>query len=204
MPHFDIPLLIETVGYAGLFAIVFAESGLFFGFFLPGDSLLFTAGLLASQNILNIVLLIFLIPIAAILGDSVGYWFGKKVGPAIFRKDDSFFFHKEHIVRAERFYRTYGPRALVLARFIPIVRTFVPILAGVGNMHYGTFLKFNIIGALLWGVGVTLLGYFLGRSVPGIEEYLLPIIILIIVASFVPIGLEWLRERRAKKDSGVS
>lgn len=196
MPHFDIPALIETVGYIGLFSIVFAESGLFFGFFLPGDSLLFTAGLVASQGFLNIYVLLIIIPVAAILGDSVGYWFGKKVGPKIFCKDDSLFFHRAHVARAERFYARYGPKALVIARFVPVVRTFVPILAGVGSMHYGTFLKFNIIGALLWGVGVTLLGFLLGNTIPGIDTYLLPIILLIIVCSFVPIGIEWWKDRK--------
>jgi len=192
----DIATLVETAGYLGLFIIVFAESGLFFGFFFPGDSLLFTAGLLASQGYFSITYLVILLAIAAISGDSVGYWFGKKVGPRIFTREDSFFFHKKHIERAHEFYTKYGPRALVLARFVPVVRTFVPIVAGVGEMHYPTFLRYNIIGGLLWSVGVSLLGYFLGATVPNIEEYLLPIIIVIILLSVLPVVFDLLRARR--------
>ncbi|HEY4514919.1 MAG TPA: DedA family protein [Candidatus Paceibacterota bacterium] len=194
--HMDIATLVETAGYLGLFIIVFAESGLFFGFFFPGDSLLFTAGLLASQGYFSITYLVILLAIAAISGDSVGYWFGKKVGPRIFTREDSFFFHKKHIERAHEFYTKYGPRALVLARFVPVVRTFVPIVAGVGEMHYPTFLRYNIIGGLLWSVGVSLLGYFLGATVPNIEEYLLPIIIVIILLSVLPVVFDLLRARR--------
>lgn len=196
--HFDLIQLIQTLGYIGLFAIVFAESGLFFGFFFPGDSLLFTAGLLASQGFFNIWILTALVTLAAILGDNIGYWFGTKVGPKIFTREDSFFFHKRHIERTRTFYLKYGAKAIVFARFIPIVRTFTPILAGVGTMPYGVFLRFNVIGGILWGTGVTLLGYFLGAIVPGVERYLLPIVVGIIVISFLPIALEFFKNR--KKD----
>lgn len=196
LPHLDLVALIQMIGYLGLFAIVFAESGLFFGFFFPGDSLLFTAGLLASQGLLNVSILVPLMVAGAILGDSVGYWFGAKVGPKIFTREDSFFFHKRHVERTHNFYLKYGAKAIVLARFIPIVRTFTPILAGVGTMPYGTFLKWNIIGGVLWGAGVTLAGYFLGATVPGIERYLLPIVIGIIVVSFVPIIVELVKNRQ--------
>ena len=196
--HFDIPALVQTAGYIGLFAIVFAESGLFFGFFVPGDSLLFTAGLLASQGLLNIWLLASLMTLGAILGDSVGYWFGKKVGPKIFTREDSFFFNKRHIKRTEAFYAKYGPKAVVLARFVPVVRTFTPILAGVGMMPYGLFLRYNIIGGVLWGTGVTLLGYFLGSAIPSAEQYLLPIILGIIAVSFIPIIREVIHARNTQ------
>lgn len=189
-------ILIESLGYVGLFSIVFAESGLFFGFFLPGDSLLFSAGLLASQHFLNIWALLVIVPIAAILGDNVGYWFGAKVGPAIFTKEDSFFFHKKHIDRTQKFYEKYGARAIILARLIPIVRTFTPILAGVGNMEYGKFLRFNILGGLAWSWGLTLLGYFLGSLIPGIEHYLLPASAAIIVLSFLPIVFELYKAKK--------
>lgn len=195
----DLIALIQTLGYFGVWAIVFAESGLFFGFFLPGDSLLFTAGLLASQGFLNVWLLAPLIISAAVLGDSVGYWFGAKVGPKIFTREDSFFFHKRHVERTRSFYESYGTKTIVLARFIPIVRTFAPILAGVGNMHYGTFLRYNLIGGVLWGVGVTLLGYSLGAVIPDIDRYLLPIILLIIAISFLPIIVEMLKNRHISK-----
>lgn len=194
--HFDLIALIKTFGYLGIFAIVFAESGLFFGFFLPGDSLLFTAGLIASQGFLDMWILVPLIIFAAILGDNVGYWFGAKVGPKIFTKEDSFFFNKRHIERTHNFYLKYGSRAIVFARFIPIVRTFTPILAGVGTMPYYTFLKFNILGGVLWGAGVTLTSYFLGTVIPGIERFLLPIVMGIIVVSFLPIIIELIRNKR--------
>jgi len=196
--HIDLIGLIKTFGYLGIFTIVFAESGLFFGFFFPGDSLLFTAGLIASQGFLNIWILVPLIILGAILGDNVGYWFGAKVGPKIFTREDSFFFHKRHVERTHNFYLKYGAKAVVLARFIPIVRTFTPILAGVGTMPYGTFLKFNIIGGVFWGAGVTLLSYFLGAIIPGIDRYLLPIVIGIIVASFLPIAFEFFKSRTKK------
>lgn len=196
IPHFDIVELIQAVGYLGIFGIVLAESGVPIGFFLPGDSLLFAAGLLASQGLLNIWMLVIFIPIAAILGDNFGYWFGAKVGPKIFTREDSFFFHKKHIERTRAFYAKYGNKAIVIARFIPVVRTFTPILAGVGQMPYKTFLAYNILGGLLWGVGMTLLGYFLGTIVPNIEQYLLPIILVIIVVSFFPIIYEVIKHRK--------
>ena len=187
----DLPYLIETAGYIGLFAIIFAESGLFFGFFFPGDSLLFTAGLLASQGIFNIWILSAALGFAAILGDNVGYWFGTKVGPALFSREDSFFFHKRHLERTRQFYEKHGPRAILLARFIPVVRTFAPIFAGIGEMRYPLFLTYNIAGGLLWGAGITLLGYFLGAAIPGTEHYLLPITVLIVLTSFLPFVRQW-------------
>ncbi len=190
IPHFDLIQLIQAFGLIGLFGIVFAETGLFFGFFLPGDSLLFTAGLLASQGLLNIWFLVPLMIVGAIAGDSFGYWFGAKVGPKIFNKEDSFFFHKKHIERTQKFYVKYGAKAVFFARFVPVVRTFTPILAGVGSMPYGVFVKYNILGGFVWGGGITLLGYFLGSAIPGIERYLLPIILVIIAISFLPIAYE--------------
>ena len=173
--HFDPVALIQAFGYLGIFAIIFAESGLFFGFFLPGDSLLFAAGLLASQGVLHIAFLIPIVIVAAILGDNVGYWFGARVGPKIFIRDNSFFFNKKHLERTRNFYIKYGSRAVVIARFVPIVRTFTPILAGVGQMRYQEFLRYNIIGGVLWGAGVPLVGYSLGRVIPNLEHYLTPI-----------------------------
>jgi membrane-associated protein len=199
--HIDIMALVQAVGYIGMFAIIFAESGLFFGFFLPGDSLLFTAGLLASQGLFNYYALAIIFAVSAILGDSVGYWFGKKVGPKIFNKEDSFFFQKKHVERTRNFYEKYGTKTIVLARFVPIVRTFAPILAGVGEMKYKTFLKYNVVGGLLWGVGVSFLGYYLGSKIPGIENYLTLIIIAIIVTSFLPIIFEFIREYFKKQNS---
>lgn len=194
--HVDLMEVIRAVGYMGVTFAVFAESGLFFGFFLPGDSMLFTAGLLASQGFFNIYILASLTGIAAIVGDSVGYWFGTFVGPAIFAKEDSRFFKKSDIEKAHAFYDTHGPKAIVLGRFIPIVRTFVPILAGVAKMEYMTFLRYNIIGALIWGVGVTVAGYVLGSVIPDAERYILPIAILIIATSFIPVVMEYIQKRK--------
>lgn len=192
---FDLISLIKTVGYLGIFGIVFAESGLFIGFFLPGDSLLFTAGFLASQNFLNIFILCVLAFVGAVVGDNVGYAFGKKIGPAIFFKEDSLLFNKSHLEKSRIFYEKHGPKTLILARFMPIVRTFAPILAGVGLMRYDRFLLYNMIGGLLWGVGMPSLGYFLGNTVPNIDKYLLPIVIGIIVLSVLPTVMHILRNK---------
>jgi membrane-associated protein len=190
--------LLVTFGTIGLFAIVFAESGLFFGFFLPGDSLLFTAGLFAAQGTLSLPVILVGCFVAAVAGDQVGYLFGKRVGPALFRRPDSRFFRQEYVERAQQFFGRYGAKTIVLARFVPIVRTFAPILAGVGRMPYRTFVTFNVLGGLLWAVGVTLLGYALGEMIPDIDTYLLPIIAVIIALSLIPIVLEWRRNRKAK------
>lgn len=183
---FDVETIIRTGGYLGLFFIVFAESGLFIGFFLPGDSLLFTAGFLASQGYLNIWILCAISFLGAIVGDSVGYTFGKRVGRKLFTRDNSLLFHKNHLQTAEEFYEKHGPKTIVIARFMPIVRTFAPIVAGIGTMRYGTFLAFNIVGGALWGVGLPLVGYFLGSTIPNVDRYLLPIILGIIIVSMLP------------------
>ena len=184
--NFDLASLVKTAGYLGIFAIIFAESGLFIGFFLPGDSLLFTAGFLASQGFLNIWLLGPIVFAAAILGDNFGYAFGRKVGPSLFNKEDSFFFHKDHVERARIFYEKNGPLMIVLARFLPVIRTFAPILAGVGKMRYSSFFFYNVVGGILWALGITWLGYFLGSTVPGIDKYLIPIILGVVVISSLP------------------
>ena len=183
----DIVALIKLVGYVGMFAIVFAESGVFFGFFLPGGSMIFTAGLLASQGLFNIYWLIIVLGAAAILGDSAGYWFGAKVGNKIFTKEDSLFFNKKYLEKTKQYYQKYGPMTVVIGRFVPIVRTFAPILAGVGEMSYKRFLSYNVLGALFWAVGLALLGFFFGSVFPGIDRYILPIVVLIVFLSVLPI-----------------
>lgn len=188
--------LIETVGTIGLFAIVFAESGLLIGFFLPGDSLLFTAGLLASQGKLNFPLILVGCFVAAVAGDQVGYAFGNRVGPALFRRPDSRLFKHEHLEKAQAYFDKHGSKTIVLARFVPIVRTFAPILAGVGTMEYRTFVRFNLIGGFVWAVGVTSVGYVLGDTIPDIDKYLLPIIGVIILLSLIPVVLELRRARK--------
>ncbi len=181
-PH----VIIATVGVFGVIAIIFAETGLFFGFFFPGDSLLFTAGFLASQHQLSLGWLLVGAFIAAVIGDSVGYAFGKKVGPAIFTKEGSLFFDKKHIARAQHFYEKYGKKTIILARFIPIVRTFAPIVAGVGNMTYKTFISFNVIGGFLWTWAMLWLGYGFGAMIPDPDRYVIPAVIIIIVISALP------------------
>lgn len=197
---FDPESLIDSFGLAGLLLIVFAESGLLFGLFLPGDSLLFTAGLLVSQDVLDVGLPALLLGcfVAAVLGDQVGYAFGNRVGPALFRRPDSRIFKQRYIEQSRAFFDRHGPKTIVLARFVPIVRTFAPILAGVGTMRYRTFVTFNVVGALLWAVGVTSLGFFLGQTVPSIDRYLLPAIAVIVVLSVLPAVFELLRARRAR------
>lgn len=197
--HLDIMALVQTFGLIGLLVIVFVESGVFFGFFFPGDSLLFTAGLLASQGFLNIWALLLFVPLAAILGVNFGYWFGKKVGTRLFSREDSFFFHKKHIDRTREFYAKHGIRAIVLSRFIPVVRTFTPILAGIGEMDYKVFMKYNILGGLLWTTSLLGLGYSLGAVIPDIDTYLLPIVLGIIVISFLPILREVLKNDKNVK-----
>lgn len=182
----DLITIIQTVGYLGVFAIVFAESGLFFGFFLPGDSLLFTAGFLASQGFFNIAILATGCFIAAVIGDSVGYWMGKKYGKRLFHKEDSLFFHKDHLVRANTFYKKHGGKTIIIARFMPFIRTFAPIVAGIGDMTYSSFLFFNVIGGFFWAVGLTTLGFYLGNAIPNVDKYLLPIIGLIVFVSISP------------------
>lgn len=202
---FDIELIIKTFGYLGLFGIVFAETGLLIGFFLPGDSLLFTAGILASQGFLDVSLMSLVLFVAAVTGDSTGYFIGHKFGKKLFNREDSVFFHKEHLIRAKNFYEKYGKKTIILARFVPIVRTFAPVVAGIGDMHYPTFLSFNVIGGLIWAVGIPLIGYTLGNSIPDIDKYLMPIIALIIILSVLPGFVEVLKtkEQRASVKKGV-
>ncbi len=198
MPHFDLESLIRAAGYLGLFGIIFAETGLLIGFFLPGDSLLFTAGFLASQDYLNIWLLVAVCFVAAVSGDAVGYAFGHRVGRRLFQRPESRLFRPEYLRRAEQFFEMHGGKAVILARFMPIVRTFVPIIAGVGAMRYRRFAAFNVIGALLWAVGLPIAGYFLGKSIPNVDRYLLPIILVIIVVSIAPTAIHVWRENGAE------
>lgn len=187
-----LPELIQSVGYIGIFIIVFLESGVPLGIILPlpGDTLLFSAGLLAASSVFDLVPLLLTVVVAAILGDSVGYWFGAKYGRKIFSKETGFFLHKSHITRAEMFFEKYGRSAIILARFIPMLRTIIPITAGIGHMRYEVFIRYNIIGAVIWAVTVTLLGYYLGSLIPNIDHYLLPILGIIILISIITTVLQ--------------
>jgi membrane-associated protein len=195
----DAQHLLEAFGYIGLFLAVFAESGLLIGFFLPGDSLLFLAGLLTTQTKLssahfNIVAVCAICVVAAVSGDQVGYLIGHKAGPALFRRPNSKLFKQVYVEKSQAFFETHGAKTIVLARFVPIVRTFAPVIAGVGRMHYSKFVRYNVIGGVLWGVGVPVIGHYLGKNdfIAGHVE----IMFLIIVAiSVLPVGFELLRHR---------
>jgi membrane-associated protein len=197
--------LIDTVGLIGIFAIIFAESGLLIGFFLPGDALLFTAGFFASNPSsvpsslhLPLVPLLLGVWVAAVAGDQVGYLIGQRVGPALFRRPDSRFFKQEYVERAHRFFDDYGSRTIVIARFVPIVRTFTPVVAGTGKMEYGTFVRWNVIGGTLWAFGVPLLGYFLGQ-VDVIANHIELAAIAVAAISVAPIVFEIRRNRKQTK-----
>jgi membrane-associated protein len=192
--------LLNMYGIWGLLLVVFAESGLLIGFFLPGDSLLFTCGLLITSHQMDFPLwgAIALICLAAILGDQAGFMFGRKVGPSLFNRPDSRLFKQENVTKAHEFFEKYGPKSLVLARFVPVVRTFTPIIAGVSGMRYRSFLTFNVIGGALWGAGVTLLGSWLGK-IDFVKNNIEAILILIVLVSVVPIIIEFLRARSRNK-----
>ena len=192
-------LIIKAVGIVGIVLIVFAETGLFFGFFFPGDSLLFTAGIFASQGFFSIEVLLICCVVAAILGDSVGYWSGKKYGRQLFDRDQGFFFKKKRLYDAELFYEKHGKSTIIIARFVPIIRTFAPIVAGIGQMRYRSFISYNIFGGVVWVSGLLLIGYFLGGMIPNPDKYIVPIAFLIIVASFLPIILKMIRYKFKKQ-----
>jgi len=193
---YSLDALIQWGGYLLLVAIVFAETGLLIGCFLPGDSLLITAGLLASAGHLNIWWLNGLLMVAAIVGDSVGYAIGARLGPRIFTKEKSLLFNPKHVDRTHRFYEKYGPKTIVIARFVPIIRTFAPVLAGVGTMRYRRFLTYNVAGGVGWVASISWAGYLLGRTVPNISRHIHVVVIVVIVLSCIPIAVEIYRERR--------
>jgi membrane-associated protein len=213
MSFLDPRYLLETFSYLGLFLIVFAESGLFFGFFLPGDSLLLTAGLFAHEGLLNIWILMPLIFIAALLGDNVGYWFGRKAGPPLFKREASLLFKPKNLLAARNFYEKHGGKTIVLARFMPFIRTFAPIVAGAVEMNYASFMLYNTLGAFVWGIGVTLAGYLLGSLFPPevLDRYFIVIVLVVIFLSVAPTALHLWKENgpailarlRRRSDSGA-
>jgi membrane-associated protein len=204
---FDVEAWLTTGGLVLLAAIVFAESGLFFGFFLPGDSLLFVAGFLSSDAGGNVLpplpITAAVVFVAAVAGDQVGYLFGRKVGPSLFSRPERRLFNPANALRAQDFFERRGSKAVLLARFVPIIRTFVPIVAGVGKMKYRTFVTYNVIGALIWGVGLTTLGYFLGQ-IQFIQDNIEYAAIVVVGVSLIPIALEYRRGRREKTEAALS
>lgn len=198
MHHLDVVQLTRAAGYIGLTAIIFCETGLFLGFFLPGDSLLFAAGLLASQNVFNIFLLAPLLIAAAILGYALAYWFGDKIGHWLLKRPDSLWFKKRYLIEAHEFYEKHGGKALIIGRLMPVVRTFLPIVAGMAEMTHRRFTLYNIIGACIWCGGISITGYYLGTAIPNIDKYILPLVVLIIIISFLPPLFHLLRKKYCK------
>ena len=195
--------LIRWGGYTVLVAIVFCETGLLVGFFLPGDSLLITAGLVAAAGTLDIWWLNLLLMAAAIVGDSVGYAIGYRTGPRIFTREDSLLFNRRHLIRTREFYERYGGKTIVIARFVPIIRTFAPVVAGVGQMRYRRFVFYNVFGGIGWVASMTWAGYLLGSLIPNISRYIHVVVAIVIVLSVIPIGVELLRARRRGAASGA-
>lgn len=204
LPGVDLKDFIIAAGYIGLFAVIFAETGLFLGFFLPGDSLLFVAGLLASDGLLSLPLLLALVFVGAVLGNVFGYIFGRRVGPALFKKEDSILFKKSHALKAAEFFTLYGGKTIIFARFVPIVRTFAPILAGVGKMDFKEFFLFNVIGAFLWSFGLLIGGFFLGKAVPDVDRYILPIVVVIVIVSFLPGVFKYIQAKKQMDRNKIS
>lgn len=197
----DVQGLIRGVGYVGVTAIIFAETGLLVGFFLPGDSLMVSAGLLGSQGALNVWWLGLLLTVAAVAGDQVGYAFGKASGPRLFTREDSLLFNRKHLVRAADFYERHGGKTIVIARFMPIIRTFAPVVAGMGGMRYSRFVAYNAAGGVAWVWSMLLIGYFLGRYVPGIAQHIELVIVVVVVLSVLPAVIGHLRTRASSRTS---
>ena len=192
---YDVETLVRVGGLAAIAVIVFTETGLFVGFFLPGDSLLVTAGIFAARGDLNIWTLNIVLSLAAIIGDTVGYTIGARTGPKIFTREDSLFFHRKHLLHAKKFYEKYGGFTIFIARFVPIVRTFAPVVAGVGGMQYHRFIAYNVGGAIFWVMTTTLAGYFLGLMIPNIQERIHLVIAIVIFLSLLPIIIKFAREK---------
>lgn len=192
----DVQGLIQWGGTAGVTAIIFAETGLLIGFFLPGDSLLVSAGLLASKGLFDVYLLGLILSAASILGNSVGYYIGKAAGPRLFTRENSLLFNRNHLHRAHDFYQRHGGKTIVLARFMPIIRTFVPVVAGMAQMEYRRYTLYNVIGGLLWIWAMLFIGYFLGRYIPGVDQHIELVIVIVIFLSLLPGLIGWLRARR--------
>jgi membrane-associated protein len=195
----QIPSIEEIIRWGGtlaLIAIVFAETGLLVGFFLPGDSLLVTAGLFAARGDLDVITLLVTLSIAAVVGDAVGYGIGRRLGPKLFKKEDSLLFKRKHLVKAHEFYERYGGKTIVIARFVPIIRTFAPTVAGAAEMTYSKFALFNVFGGILWVFSMVLGGFMLGSMIPNIDKYIHYVIIIVVFLSLMPPVYEWWRERR--------
>ncbi len=203
---YDVKALVVWAGYIGMAIIIFSETGLLAGFFLPGDSLLVTAGLFAAtpdpvtgQPLLNIWYLNLLLIPCAIVGDATGYWIGSKAGPRLFKKEKSFFFRKDYLIKTQNFYDKHGGITIIIARFMPIIRTFAPTVAGIAQMHYLKFAQYNVVGGFAWVLSMTLMGFYLGRLVPGIENHIEKVIIIIVFLSILPGIIKYIKHRLNKR-----
>jgi len=194
---YNVPVLIRTVGPYGLMAVVFAETGLLVGFFLPGDSLLITAGLFAARGDLDIRMLVPSLIFAAVVGNATGYAIGKRTGKALYNRPDSFLFRREHLRMTHEYYEKHGGKTIILAQFIPILRTFAPVVAGVAEMGYTRFASYNVVGAICWVASMTMAGYALGNLVPNIEQRIHYVVAVVIAISLIPPGIAWLRRKRS-------
>ncbi|HEX6627830.1 MAG TPA: VTT domain-containing protein [Gemmatimonadaceae bacterium] len=195
----DLPTLVQWAGLFGIAAIIFSETGLLVGVFLPGDSLLVTAGLFAAKGYLNVYVLAPVLPLAAICGNSLGYFIGRTTGPRIFSRENSLFFNKKHAMRAHDFYEKHGKKTIVLAQFMPVIRTFAPVIAGVGGMPFHTFIAYNVFGALFWIWSMLGIGYFLGNYIPGIDKHIEIVVLVVVFISILPGIISAIRARRAKR-----
>ena len=200
---YNVPELIRFAGLFGLILIIFAETGLMIGFFLPGDSLLVTAGLFAAKGDLNIWTLNVSLILAAIIGDALGYWIGYRTGKALYSRPNSFFFRRDHLIKTHEFYEKHGGKTIIIARFMPIVRTFAPVVAGAAEMTYKQFAIYNVIGGVLWVTSMTLTGFFLGKAVPNLEDHLHILVAVVIFLSLLPALIAWLRAKMSAKKAAA-
>lgn len=196
---YDVEAVVRWGGLTALIGIVFAETGLMVGFFLPGDSLLVTAGVFAAAGVLDIRVLLIAVSLAAVVGDQLGYYIGARTGPRLFSREDSLFFRRAHLLRAKAFYEKHGGKTIILARFMPIIRTFAPVVAGIGEMEYRRFVLFNVVGGVGWVWSMSLLGYFLGQMIPDIDRHIHVVIAVVIALSLLPGAIEFMRHRRFEK-----
>ena len=200
----NLEAFIQTASDLGLFGIIFAETGLLLGFFLPGDSLLITAGIVAAEGYIKIPLVMLVCTLAAMIGDSTGYWIGRKLGPLVFSRPENRFLNPKHIERAKGYFEKYGAKTFIIARFIPIVRTITPTMAGVSRISYPTFMVYSVLASVIWGCGLPLAGFLLGKSIPDLEKYILFVIGAVIIVSFIPVFIEFWKHRQESKASTQS
>ena len=202
--HGDVRAIVQAVGYVGMVIIIFSETGILIGFFFPGDSLLVVSGIFASQGSLDMLVLNLLLIPAAVIGDSVGYWIGHKAGPKLFNREQSFFFRRDYLIKTHNFYEKYGGITIILARFMPIIRTFAPTVAGIAEMKYWDFFKYNVFGGIGWIISMTSIGYFLGNVIPNVDKHIEYIIAIVVFISILPAIIKFISAKIKSKKSEES